>query len=530
MEETHLFSNRTCYYDACSNAWYKVHNMSVLDGIFSKVDSEPCEPTTADFDFFLLPSFVDAHCHILENCENEPETQEQIDSPNINELLFRARNHALEACNRGVTCLKDLGGREFHAIDVIQQLQKELPVRLFTSGCYFTCPDGHCHDLGAIIIENLDEFKRSVDYLVGQGIKYCKFLLSDASFHQEFLNDMISYAHEKDMLVSCHAYTEIAAKMAVAAGTDILEHAGDYSDNLLRQIKDRNIIVVPTYVAAKDSTPENCASLNDVDISVLTDWIAGEQKVIPKLFEFGIRVALGTDCGFPGTPFDSLIREIQFLVDDFNIPLQRILYSAFVTTPETLGLANKLGKIAQGYYADFQCYYENPMVKRNKLGNPDEIWIKGQRIDIILPSIITYRRLAKQDIPELSTHLQSHFFNCGAFDDHWTDIEIENWISNNEDYCIGAFADNLLVGFCLSHYHKQVTKVFLENIYVTEGYRRRGIAEWLLAKVVNYYVSLNRKMRFVALVDIDNPPPVNLLLKSNFMKGHPMYWMQRNTN
>lgn len=111
--------------------------------------------------------------------------------------------------------------------------------RLFSSGCYFTVPQGHCSDRGAIEISNMNDFIRGMQPLIDNDVHFCKIINSDDGFEVDLLTHMIEYAHNQNMVVSCHAYTEKAAFVAVEAGTDTLEHVGAYSDELLSLIKEK---------------------------------------------------------------------------------------------------------------------------------------------------------------------------------------------------------------------------------------------------------------------------------------------------
>lgn len=526
MENTHyLNSGLACYYDPWKRNWQKINEIVLDQQYFKKIDSEPCLDTN-DMRYFLLPGFIDAHCHLLMNPVMDSDFSSYLEKPDESELLFQARNNALTAIKRGITSIRDLGGYEFHPIEVIRCLRSELPIRLFTSGCYFTWAGGHCHNLGGIVVTNFEDFKNYIERLEAKGVYFCKFLLGDDSFTKDQLRPMMEHAKARGMLVVSHAYTEKAAQLAVDSGTDTLEHAGDYSDSLLEDIKRKNIVIVPTFISAYDSNVENCKIISDVNSEVIIEWIEGERKVIPKLFGGGLKVGLGTDAGFPGTPCDSLIREITQIKAEFGISIEELLFSAFVTTPETLKLEN-LGRIEEGFLADFQCFYNNPLVDvEAMLGNPDEVWIDGRRVDIELPPIVSTRRLKLSDVNSIMPYLK--IFDCGALEDSWTRPEVEEWILNTCDFCLGAFVDNELVGFCLTHFHKQVNKVFLENIFTIDSLRRYGISRHLIAQVVDYYRKRNRKVRFIGLVDTRNDAAVNLFVNNNFHKGYQMYWMQRN--
>lgn len=514
-------SEHICFYDAELCKWKELEYIEIEKGIFKQIKFSDLK-MNIKYTRYILPGFIDAHCHLLENpypCDTNDKGRS---------LCSIALNNALAASKNGITSLKDLGGYEYRVLEIIKMLANFKVPRLFSSGCYFTFPNGHGSDRGAIIVSSMNEFIRGMQPLIENNIHFCKIINSDDGFSVDLLTHMIKYAHEQKMVVSCHAYTEKAAYVAVTAGTDTLEHAGDYSDELLNLIKEKNVIIVPTYVSAYDSTPENCEDICDIDEKVLKDWIEGENAVIKKLFKKRIRVAIGTDSGFLGTPCDSLLREIELIHTTFGISIQELLYSAFITTPATVGMTEKLGKISEGYYADFVCYEENPIDNIEILQKPNGVWIGGKRVDDSINHQIKIRRLKVSDIESISAYMSNYYFNCAELDDFWTQDEILAWVTDLSDYCTGAFIKDKFVGFCLTHYHATVNKVHLENIFVQEQFRRLGIAHHLIFDMISYYRTKNQKVRFVGLVDAENDASIALFGKNRFVKGHPMYWMQYN--
>ena len=510
------------YFDVINQNWYKLDSLSIENGLFTTVESSPIDEK--DLKYYILPGFIDAHVHLL---ENPYEDNSIVKTPNFSSIAYI---NAVVAINHGITSVRDLGGYSYRMIDIKQALDKLKLPRIYTSGCYFTVPNGHCSERGAIIVNEFADFVNGVKHLASNKIKYCKIIHSDDGFSLGLLSQMVDFAHNTGMIVSCHAYTEKAAYEAVMAGTDTLEHAGDYSDKLLNLIKKKNVIIVPTYVSAVDSTAENCKGIADVNESVLREWLDGENKVISKLFKKGIKVAIGTDAGFYDTPLDSLLREIELLHTRFDIPLSTLLYSANIYTAEALGLQEKIGQIAKNYYADFLIYDSNPMGNVDILKEPIQIWIGGERVDNLAGNNIIIRRLTRDNVKEISRNLRNYYFDCAELDDYWSEQEMEEWISDPNDYCTGAFLEDQLIGFTLTHFHKSANKVHLENIFVDEKYRGQEVAKRLLYDVMAHFRSTaNRKLRFVGLIDETNTAAVKVLLSSNFTKGHPMYWMQYNS-
>ena len=140
---------------------------------------------------------------------------------------------------------------------------------------------------------------------------------------------------------------------------------------------------------------------------------------------------------------------------------------------------------------------------------------------------VDLERLSSKHTPEILEYLKCQTFNCGFADDFWTEEEINDWFSNLDDYCIGAFIDRKLIGFCITHHHKESNKVHLENIYVVEDHRKKDVATKMLDAIESYYRKHNKKIRYVGLVNSDNCSAVNLLIKNGFLVGKNMLWIQK---
>lgn len=141
---------------------------------------------------------------------------------------------------------------------------------------------------------------------------------------------------------------------------------------------------------------------------------------------------------------------------------------------------------------------------------------------------IVVRKITEEDVKYISDYLKDYYFNCGAIDDFWSNSELNAWVKNETDMCIGTYRENLMVGFCLTHYHKEAKKVHLENIFVIEGYRRQGIAKKMLTYITSYYIGLDNGIRYVGLVNTENKSAMDLLINNGFSCGNKMFWIQRN--
>lgn len=514
------------FYDVEEQKWKELLSMNIHNGIFHSLESRNINDFT-DVGEYILPGFIDAHVHILED-PYQVVSCDDIQRETFHTLWYRAFNNLNEALSVGVTSIKDLGGRYFTSIDIrdkIAEQEYNLP-SFYTSGCYFSRTGGHCENRGAILIDKISEFEKYLHFLRENEIRFVKILNDEQVFSEIELQSMITMAHQYEMLVSVHCFHNDIALSAVKAGVDILEHVADYSDELLEIIKSKDVIVIPTFVSAYDSCTTSCEGLDcDISDSLLKEWYEGECKVIPKLFDRNIRVALGSDGGFLGTPCNSVIREIQLLHKYFNISIERLLHSAFITTPQTIIHNKKIGLIKQGYVADFICYEENPLINLMQLEHPIKVFVKGKEFKI---NEIEYRKLVKEDAEKMCDYLTNPLFDCCNINDFWSTEELQAWFSNTKDICVGAFIGNEMIGFCLTHFHEEVHKVHLENIFVKRMYRKKGIAHNLFNYVKKTYLQIGEKVRFIGLVNQFNPKALEFLEKEDMTIGDKMIWVQLN--
>lgn len=376
------------YFDVVEKQWYNNVQFDVVDYKYRNVYMEKCAGPEKENEF-IFPGLIDCHTHMLEN-PNDERPYNEIYEDDLNVLIEVAKNNLKLSLQSGITTIVDFGGRQMASINVKKELCRRrtmdkdtvLP-RIITSGCYLTMPKGHATTRGAIVLYDKYDICKFIKYFEKNDVKIIKVLLGHNSFDLESLKYICTIAHSNKFIVCAHAYLEEDAHLAVESGVDVLEHVGDYSDDLLDTIKEKNIIVVPTYISSKDSVKSfnSCnETFSDTCKNVYLDWYNGEKTVIPKLFSKKIRVALGTDAGFSGTPFNSLVREILELHRDFNISMEELATCAYLVNPEVLNCSDSLGKIKNGFLADYIVYEKNPLEFPEILHNPKAVYIGGIQI------------------------------------------------------------------------------------------------------------------------------------------------------
>ena len=106
-----------------------------------------------------------------------------------------------------------------------------------------------------------------------------------------------------------------------------------------------------------------------------------------------------------------------------------------------------------------------------------------------------------------------HKVEASAFECPWSEKTIEALINNEYAKCFGCFVDGVLAGYIALEW--VLDEGSLTNLAVMPAYRRRGIAEALTQKLLDYAKEIS--LQFVTLeVRVSNTPASNLYRKTGF--------------
>ena len=110
------------------------------------------------------------------------------------------------------------------------------------------------------VCNGADECRAAVRYQIKYGADVIKFMpsggvlsLSDPvdnpQLTQEEMNAIVSEAHNWGRKVAAHCHGDRAAKMAIAAGVDSIEHGSFLKDDTLLEMKKKHVYLVATLFA-----------------------------------------------------------------------------------------------------------------------------------------------------------------------------------------------------------------------------------------------------------------------------------------
>lgn len=313
---------------------------------------------------FLIPGFVDAHCHI----GLAPDRF-------IDDLDGQAAQ-ALTDRDAGALLLRDAGSP---VDNTGVQARADLP-RLIRAGRHIARPRRYIRHLG-VEVEPAD-LVAEVETQAPRGDGWIKIVgdwidrsVGDLAplWPDDVLKDAVARAHELGVRVAVHVFAEDALPGLIAAGVDSIEHGSGLTDDLLDDVVRAGIVVVPTLInvdnfgefAAQGEAkfPAYAAHMRALQ--------ATSRERVRRTWEAGVPVYVGSDAG--GSLPHGLIREEIRALVGAGIPQADVIAHASWLAREWLGLAG----LTEGAPADVIAYDVDPRLDAAALDEPRRMVLRG---------------------------------------------------------------------------------------------------------------------------------------------------------
>jgi imidazolonepropionase-like amidohydrolase len=313
---------------------------------------------------WVLPGFVDAHCHIGVTLDGWADDEAQVEQA----LLDR---------DAGALLLRDAGAP---VDNTGVQRREDLP-RLVRAGRHIARPRRYIRDLG-VEVEPPD-LVAEVERQAARGDGWIKLAADwiDRSIGQltpvwpdDVLAAAIGRAHQLGVRVAAHTFSEQALPGLIKAGIDSIEHGTGITADLLDEIARRQIAVVPTLINI-DTFPGIAASAEQKFPAYAAHMRAlhgSSRQRIRDAFEAGVPIYTGTDAG--GSLPHGLIREEVTALVDAGLPQAEVIAQASWRAREWLGFEG----LTEGALADLVVYDADPRRELATLYAPRRIVLAGK--------------------------------------------------------------------------------------------------------------------------------------------------------
>jgi imidazolonepropionase-like amidohydrolase len=334
-------------------------------------------------DATLLPGFIDAHVHMSGEGGDDwyRDFYQGIMRFPAEQALYAAQ-YARRTLEAGFTTVRDLGSQDFVSLGLRNAINAGVAEgpRMLIANHGIGSTGGHADQApyppdrikpaGTLegVCNGPEQCREAVRYQIKYGADVIKCMpsggvlsLSDPvdvpELTQEEMNAIVSEAHAWHRKVAAHSHGDEAARIAIKAGVDSIEHGSFLKDDTLRLMKEKGVYLVPTLFAGfwvgqkADHFPPA--------IAVKARAAAAQmQSMFQRAAKIGVKVAFGTDSAVEPHGLDA--QEFALMVKNGFTPAQALL-AATAGGADLLGLADQIGTIEKGKLADLVAVPGDPL-------------------------------------------------------------------------------------------------------------------------------------------------------------------------
>jgi imidazolonepropionase-like amidohydrolase len=335
-------------------------------------------------DVTLLPGFIDAHVHLTEESQDNYYLnyfQGLMRQPAEQALL--ATTFARKTIDAGFTTVRNVGANDYVDVGLRNAINNGWVVgpRMLVAVHAISATAGHGDSdpippargfpqSGPIdgVCNGPAECRAAVRYQIKYGADVIKFMpsggvlsLSDPvdapELSQEEMNAIVEESHHWGRKVAAHCHGDTAARMAVQAGVDSIEHGSFIRPETLAMMRDKGVYLVPTLLAG-DWLSQKMSSYPPVIQEKAKAAVAARSDMFRNALKAGVKIAFGTDSAV--SPHGINAKEFA-LMTGLGMSSAAALRSATSVAAQLLGVDDRLGTLAAGKTADVVAVPGNPL-------------------------------------------------------------------------------------------------------------------------------------------------------------------------
>ena len=322
----------------------------------------------------VMPGLMDLHVH-LSMGESDVLVPSAALPPTLGQSLtligIKGFAHARRSLEMGFTTLRDVGDVGFLSValrDTIAMGMVEGP-RIVASGQFLTTTGGHADALPCWVKRgdeesNVADGREGVLRAVRRQIKmktdWVKFFATGGimdpwdvqEFSDEEIQTLVNEAHDKGRRVCAHCMHPKGTLAAVRAGIDTVEHGSNLTTEIIDLMLKKGTFLIPTIYAPYANVHRGAEyGLPKVYTDRCRPVFESHVKSFQTALKAGVKMALGTDCGYTPCVHGTNAYELELLAKYGMSPMEALL-CATKNAAEALGMGDKLGTVEKGKWAD----------------------------------------------------------------------------------------------------------------------------------------------------------------------------------
>jgi imidazolonepropionase-like amidohydrolase len=300
----------------------------------------------------------------------------------IAEQAIRSTENARKTLIAGFTTVRDVGSSDFLDVGLRDSINAGVVIgpRMLIAVHSLGSTGGHCdggagfrfgalsHETGPRdgVINSADDARYAVRFNIKYGADIIKTCASGGvlsptddvdvpQLTQAELNAIVEEAHTLRRKTAAHAHGAEAAKRAIRAGIDSIEHGTFLDDEALRMMHDRGVFLVPTLTTRigleQSKFPPRVKAKADAAVKQ-------QDNLVRRAIALGVKIALGTDAAV--YPHGRNAEEFMLMAAD-GMSAAQALQAGTATAAELLGLGDRVGALKPGFLADVVAVRGNPL-------------------------------------------------------------------------------------------------------------------------------------------------------------------------
>ncbi|PYK30176.1 MAG: amidohydrolase [Verrucomicrobia bacterium] len=332
-------------------------------------------------DATLSPGFMDGHTHLtLDFSGNYNERRLHEIDENVSEHAIKATLHARATVEAGFTTVRDLGSRfvgskEMVDVALRNSINKGVIVgpRMLVATFGIGATGGHFDptsgfrdmlfgrepDYSEGIADGPDAIRKAVRFEVKNGADVIKAAVSGGvlsladevdtpQFTPAEMVALVDETHRLRKKVAVHCHGDQAAKEAIEAGVDSIEHGSFLKPETLTLMKNKGTYLTPTLMA----TEWILAKIDNYPPALQAKAKAAgaaRSEMFRNAVKMGVKISFGTDAAV--FPHGQNAKEFKLMVD-LGLPAIDALKTATGNAADLFGIAQKTGTLEKGKLAD----------------------------------------------------------------------------------------------------------------------------------------------------------------------------------
>ena len=366
----------------------------VRDGKIVAVGADSAIPAGAKVidlgDATLMPGMIDSHVHLDgEFSEDWYKGFYESETRFPAEQALYAAKYAKETLEAGFTSVRDVASVDFIAVSLKHAIDAGVTEgpRMIVSNYAIGSTGGHADSqnlpptvappYGPLqgVCNGPDECRAAVRYQMKYGAGVIKFMpsggvlsLSDPvdvpELSQAEMDAIVSEAHAWHRKVAAHCHGDLAAKMAIQAGVDSIEHGTFLQDDTLKLMKEKGVYLVPTLYASywvglkADTYPP---AVREKALAAA----AQSQIMFQHAVKIGVPIAFGTDSAVEPHGLDA--QEFWLMVKNGMSPADALMSATARAAQLLYGVHGQkdvdapVGTLQVGKYADIVALPGDPL-------------------------------------------------------------------------------------------------------------------------------------------------------------------------